>query len=214
MKTIGNKNIWFFSDPHYSHKNICRGTSGWPVENTRDFSTVEDMNTAIVGNINSVVDKDDYLICLGDWNFGGIKNLPLFRDRINCSNVGLICGNHDNIHGKEWDPVVIYDYDSYGQMIVAVRASEYFSFYQQYLEISVNKTPIVLFHFPISSWNHMSKGSIHLFGHCHSKPENRFFNGGKSMDVGLDGNNLMPYHIDEIFDLMKDRPVKKEGHHV
>lgn len=38
-------------------------------------------------------------------------------------------------------------------------------------------------------------------------------NGGKSMDVGLDGNNLMPYHIDEIFDLMKDRPVKKEGHH-
>ena len=172
------------------------------------------MNTAIVDNINSVVDQNDYLICLGDWNFAGIKNLLIFRDRINCSNVGLICGNHDNIHGKEWNPVVIYDYDSYGQMIGAVRASEYFSFYQQYLEISVNKTPIVLFHFPISSWNHMSKGSIHLFGHCHSKREDRFFNGGKSMDVGLDGNNLMPYHIDEIFDLMSDRPVKKEGHHV
>jgi len=33
------------------------------------------------------------------------------------------------------------------------------------------------------------------------------------MDVGLDGNNLMPYHIDEIFEIMKNRTVKKEGHH-
>lgn len=202
MKTINNKNIWFFSDPHYSHRNICRGTSEWSVEETRDFSTVEDMNTAIVENINSVVNKNDYLICLGDWNFGGIKNLPIFRDRINCDNVGLICGNHDNAHGSDWNPTVH-----------GVRASEYFSFYQQYMELSVHKTPMILFHFPISSWNHMSRGSIHLFGHCHSKPENKFFNGGKSMDVGLDGNNLMPYHIDEIFEIMKNRTVKKEGHH-
>lgn len=205
MKTINNNNIWFFSDPHYSHNNMCRGTSSWPVENTRDFSTAEDMNTAIVNNINSVVEPNDYLICLGDWNFGGIKNLPIFRDRLNCKNIGLICGNHDNSHGSDWNPVV--------RSGSAVRASDYFSFYQQYMELSVHKTPIILFHFPISSWNHMSRGSIHLFGHCHSKPENRFFNGGKSMDVGLDGNNLMPYHIDEIFDIMKDRTVKKEGHH-
>lgn len=205
MKTINNDNIWFFSDPHYSHNNMCRGTSSWPVENTRDFSTAEDMNTAIVNNINSVVEPNDYLICLGDWNFGGIKNLPIFRDRLNCKNIGLICGNHDNSHGSDWNPVV--------RSGSAVRASDYFSFYQQYMELSVHKTPIILFHFPISSWNHMSRGSIHLFGHCHSKPENRFFNGGKSMDVGLDGNNLMPYHIDEIFDIMKDRTVKKEGHH-
>ena len=205
MKTINNNNIWFFSDPHYSHNNMCRGTSSWPVENTRDFSTAEDMNTAIVNNINSVVEPNDYLICLGDWNFGGIKNLPIFRERLNCKNIGLICGNHDNSHGSDWNPVV--------RSGSAVRASDYFSFYQQYMELSVHKTPIILFHFPISSWNHMSRGSIHLFGHCHSKPENRFFNGGKSMDVGLDGNNLMPYHIDEIFDIMKDRTVKKEGHH-
>jgi calcineurin-like phosphoesterase family protein len=208
MISIFDKNIWFFSDPHYSHKNMCRGTSSWSVENTRNFATVEDMDTAIVNNINSVVGQNDLLFCLGDWNFGGIKNLPIFRHRINCKNVGLICGNHDNIHGSQWNPRIRVDHNKQD-----IRAADYFSYYQQYLEISVNKTPIILFHFPISSWNHMSKGSIHLFGHCHSKPEDRFFNGGKSMDVGLDGNNLMPYHIDEIFDLMSDRPVKKEGHH-
>ena len=212
MKTIKNSHIWFFSDPHYGHKNICSGTSSWPADKVRNFPTVEDMNTRIVDNINSVVKCDDYLICLGDWNFGGIKNLPIFRHRINCYNVGLICGNHDNNHGSEWNPPI--KNNSVNSSFVEVRAANYFSFYQHYLEISVNKTPIVLFHFPISSWNYMNKGSIHLFGHCHSNSEDRFFNGGKSMDVGLDGNNLMPYHVDQIFDLMKDKPVKKEGHHV
>lgn len=212
MKTIDNKNIWFFSDPHYGHKNLCSGTSSWPADKVRNFPTVEDMNTKIVDNINSVVDKNHYLICLGDWNFGGIKNLPIFRERINCVNVGLICGNHDNNHGSDWNPLIKTNFTS--NSLSDVRAADYFSFYQQYLEISINSTVFSLFHFPISSWNYMNKGSIHLFGHCHSKGDDRFFNGGKSMDVGLDGNDLMPYHVDEIFELMKDKPVKREGHHV
>lgn len=29
----------------------------------------------------------------------------------------------------------------------------------------------------------------------------------KTMDVGVDTNNLFPYHIDEILDIMKDREV-------
>jgi calcineurin-like phosphoesterase family protein len=158
------------------------------------------------------VNRNDYLICLGDWNFGGIKNLPDFRERINCNNVGLICGNHDNRHSTDWNPLIHTKLIS--ETIKDVRASEYFSFYQHYIELAINKTPFILFHYPISSWNYMNKGSIHIFGHCHSKAEDRFFNGGKSMDVGLDGNDLMPYHVDQIFNLMKDRPVKKEGHHV
>jgi calcineurin-like phosphoesterase family protein len=59
----------------------------------------------------------------------------------------------------------------------------------------------------------MSGGSIHLFGHVHSPPEMKYFNGGRSLDVGLDGNNLMPYNLDEVVDDLRKRPVKREGHH-
>lgn len=196
--------IFFSSDYHLNHINICRGVSSWNDDNmTRDFDTINQMNKAIIDNTNSVVGQNDTLYILGDFAFCGVDTY-LMRDSINCSNIHYICGNHSNKHGQEYDPV----------MKNGKRVSSLFGSYGFYKEIFPCKTPIILFHFPISSWNHMSKGSIHLFGHCHSKREDRFFNGGKSMDVGLDGNNLMPYHIDEIFDLMKDRPVKKEGHHV
>ena len=33
------------------------------------------------------------------------------------------------------------------------------------------------------------------------------------MDVGLDGNNLMPYNLDEVVDDLRKRTVKREGHH-
>jgi calcineurin-like phosphoesterase family protein len=83
------KNIWFTSDTHYGHKNICRGVTSWKSEDpaaliaaTRDFPTLEIMNETIVSNINSVVAEDDWLIHLGDWSFGGIENIDAFRDQI------------------------------------------------------------------------------------------------------------------------------------
>ncbi len=200
MRHFKGDNIFFTSDCHYSHKNMCRGVSSWPVENTRDFKTIEEMDSTIVANINKVV-GNGLLICLGDWNFGGLQNLPRFRDRLNC-DVGLILGNHDNKHGELDDPY-----------INGKRASEYFVFYQHYMECKIADHLFILFHYPIASWNHMRSGAIHLYGHVHSKPEDRFQNGGKSMDVGLDGNGLRPYNVSEVLELMKDRPVKREGHH-
>lgn len=93
--------IHFMSDPHYGHKNICRGTSSWEEkqetgQRTRDFNTVEEMNDAIVKGINDNVAENDILYCLGDWSFGGIQNIWEFRKRINCKNIHLILGNHDH----------------------------------------------------------------------------------------------------------------------
>ena len=58
--------VWVFSDPHYNHKNICRGTTNWqmpdgsvPIGQTRDFQTLEKMNATIVNNINENVMQDD-----------------------------------------------------------------------------------------------------------------------------------------------------------
>lgn len=89
--------IYFISDTHYGHTNICKGVSGWSdTSKCRDFSTVPEMNQAIVDAINSTVDKNDILYHLGDWSFGGIKNIWEFRKQIICENIHLILGNHDH----------------------------------------------------------------------------------------------------------------------
>ena len=102
LKLDDKSNIWITSDTHYGHKNICRGVTDWrlpdgliPVEQTRDFSTIEKMNTAIVNNINSVVGQDDILIHLGDVSFNGFDQIREFYNRLVCKNIHLILGNHD-----------------------------------------------------------------------------------------------------------------------
>ena len=46
-KILTTGRVWVTSDPHYNHKNICRGVTGWttldgkvPEYNTRDFTTL------------------------------------------------------------------------------------------------------------------------------------------------------------------------------
>lgn len=195
--------IWVSSDFHFSHKNYCRGTSNWPDKSKcRDFNTLEEMNNTIISNINSVVKENDELWVLGDFCFSGVDSYKL-RNKINCQNIHYVCGNHSNKHGQEYDPV----------MSCGNRVSSLFKSYGYYAEIFYKKARIILFHYPIASWNEMSSGSIMLHGHTHRCPEDRYVNGGKSMDVGLDGNDLFPYNLDTIMDIMKDRPIKREGHH-
>ena len=193
-------NTWLFGDPHAFHTNLTRGVSKWDDKSRcRDFDTAEEMTERVADNINSLVKEEDQLICLGDWSFGPVDNIRKFRNMIRCRHVGLVAGNHDRSPDtKLSDGSLVYSN---------------FSFYEKYLELTVRKTKVVIFHYPIASWNEMGRGSIHLHAHTHRCPEDRYVNGGKSMDVGLDGNDLLPYNLDDIMDIMKDRPVKKEGHH-
>lgn len=201
MKDFATKSkIWIVGDTHAYHTNLTRGVSKWSdLSRCRDFDTAEQMTEQVASNINSLVKEEDQLICLGDWAFGGVDNILKFRDMIVCRDVGLLQGNHDR--------------SSDTKLSDGTLAYSYFSFYKEYLELTIRKTKIVLFHYPIQSWNGMNPGSIHLFGHCHSSPENRYFNGGRSMDVGLDGNYLMPYLLDDVIDDLLSRPIKREGHH-
>jgi calcineurin-like phosphoesterase family protein len=86
LKIEDKRKVWVTSDTHFSHGNICRGTTNWrlpngdiPVNQTRDFPTLDKMNDAIVNNINEVVGQEDVLIHFGDWSFGGFENIQLLR---------------------------------------------------------------------------------------------------------------------------------------
>ena len=106
MVKLKNKdNIWFTSDTHYSHKNICLGVSEWsePERSCRNFLNLTEMNDEIVYQINRNVKEDDILFHLGDWSFGGIDKIWEFRKKINCKNIHLVLGNHDH-HIKKNKP--------------------------------------------------------------------------------------------------------------
>ncbi len=74
IKLEKEKKVWITSDTHYGHTNICRGVTNWrlpngdiPVNQTRDFPTIEKMNAAIVNNTCSqpscqvIADSDSLL---------------------------------------------------------------------------------------------------------------------------------------------------------
>lgn len=77
MKIILEKGqrLFFTSDTHYNHSNICSATTSWGKGegNTRKFNSLEQMNNTLVSNINEVVGENDILFHLGDWSFGGLN---------------------------------------------------------------------------------------------------------------------------------------------
>jgi calcineurin-like phosphoesterase family protein len=202
MKLILNKGqrLFFTSDTHYNHANICSSTTKWTDPVTcREFKSLEHMNSHLVGNINEVVGQDDILFHLGDWSFGGFEQIELFRNQIVCRNVHIITGNHDHHieNNKEGIQSLFSSVNKYLNLVVKYNVG----------------TPLMgdarfaLMHFPIASWDNMARGAIHLHGHVHFEADKRI-GLGKMLDVGCDGNGLYPIEMSEVLKLMRDQPIK------
>lgn len=192
-------NIWFTSDLHFYHKNICRGTSGWGAkENTRNFDSVEEMSDSIINTINSKVLYGDKLFILGDILFGNKIYLPNLLDRIVCDDITLILGNHDGYIQKNDDYIKLFSGGVYDML---------------HLEINKNIN-IILSHYSQRVWMGSHKGFIHLYGHSHgSLPDF-----GKSMDVGIDSifnrfGEYAPLSLEQILEMMNDKSIAYVDHH-
>lgn len=210
--------IWFTSDSHYNHKNIVSGVTRWEDKSgCRDFATKEDMDEAIIANINRVVKTDDTLFHLGDVAFQGPDKVREFRARINCKTVHLILGNHDvDIHTLK-------------------ELQELFTTVDFYREININGQKIILCHYPLRTWNKWHHGSWMLHGHCHGKLQHQipasllkrlleenemdvlwalannedvegYCPNGRSLDVGLDTHpQFRPYSMSELHNIMEKK---------
>ena len=204
MKITLNKGqrLWFTSDTHFNHANICSATTTWNKEsgnNFRIFNSLDTMNDRLVAGINASVGQDDILFHLGDWSFGGFESIRQFRDRLVCKNIHLILGNHDQHIARNKDDV-----------------QEIFSSVHNMLDLIVkwnvgtptqDEAKFMLMHFPIASWDNLARGVIHLHGHVHL-PKHRRIGPGKMMDVGVDGNGLEPIDMKEVLTIMKNQPIK------
>ena len=195
--------IYFTSDSHYNHKNIAgKEVSSWD-KGYRNFISVEEMNQHIVDSINSVVKVGDTLIHAGDWSFGGINSIFEFRDRLNCQDIILTFGNHD-YHIKKNK-----SYNGRNPLDNFFHASKRY-------RLSHKEIPLIIVsHYSQRIWEDSHKGSIMLYGHSHGTLPQYVNASGeplRTMDIGYDVRPV-PYSLDEILEMMKDRPFTNVDHH-
>lgn len=186
---------WFTSDTHYWHKAIIGYCN-------RPYSSVEEMNAGLIANYRACVKPEDHVYHLGDFGFCGvdtgleiIKQLP--------GRKHWILGNHD---GKLARRAASYfeEVVPYKLLMEHIKYEDDEGVPQQY------HMPIVLFHFPITSWDGMGRGSFHLHGHCHgSLPDT----GSLRLDVGVDCWNMSPVSMETIQNEMALRTVVPVDHH-
>ena len=214
---------------------------------TRDFKSLSHMNQTIVNNINAVVGEDDILIHFGDFSFGGIEQIWEFRKQIVCKYIYLIFGNHDehiiankqlmNLY-KDPENCKILEGDFHENHYSEYKFGEYWSneVYTQdlftwcghYEEFEIvypqegkNQKKLrytfVASHFPFASWNKMGRGRVHFHGHVHLDKQHKIHQ-GRSMDIGVDGNDFKPYELKEAFKLIENNPITNtiliEDHHI
>jgi len=175
---------WFTSDTHYFHNNIIKYSE-------RPFENVEEMNEALVQNWNNLVSVKDTVWHLGDVSFGSEEDTVNLMRRLNGTK-HLLFGNHDDDRWN-WEKI--------------------FKSVQHYKEMKLNKHKLIMFHYPILSWNGGHRGSWHLHGHCHSNLDNHN-KGNTRLDVGVDGHNYKPINFDRIFEILNDNKFLSLDHHV
>jgi len=179
--------IFFISDTHFGHKNIIDFCN-------RPFDSVEAMDEAMISNWNSVVSPKDTVYHLGDFGRGTTKYLIDTISRLN-GNITLLLGNHDS---HKW-----------GMTEGALLA---FDSVTTYRELKIDKKLIVLFHYPIASWNGSHHGSLHLHGHSHGTVATN----GNRLDVGVDGHSpdipatYTPRSLEEVKLIMEKRDARKD----
>lgn len=162
--------MWnFLADPHLGHANIikyCKRPFLSQEEETLlsladkgliphkevviSQESTNKMTDTIINSINAIVDKNDSLVIAGDFCWTPKKNAlevaRSYRDRINCKNIYLIWGNHDN---RRMEPL-------------------FKACFEQYM-FNVDGQNIFVNHYPSRSWDQAHYGAWHVYGHVHNK---------------------------------------------
>ena len=142
--------VYISSDLHFGHKKIREYC---PQFRSR-FSTIEEMDQALIAEWNSKVKPGDQIYFLGDMCFyrtDSEVNSLLYALQ---GNIIWVKGNHDHSStlklARKIDRYTIKD-------VVEMRHSD--------------NNLIVMTHFPQLIWNKNHYGSVHFHGHCHSSIE-------------------------------------------
>lgn len=192
--------IWFTSDQHYGHYNIIKYCN-------RPFSSVDEMNEAMIENWNKVVQPDDIVYCLGD-----VSMSFHFIEKHSTRLVGkkyLVPGNHDYCHSfnskskkpenkEKW----IKEYEKHGWVVLPEQST---------LELSSSNTanlchmpyqgstdPTDAYEDKYKKWRPTNDGKWLICGHIHEKWKIK----DKMINVGVDQWGFTPVSLEEILKII------------
>ena len=169
--------IWFSSDLHLNHDKDF-------VWKERGFSSVGEMNIALIDNFNECVRTQDTLYLLGDnWLNCSVEEGIALLNQIKCKDIRFIRGNHDspNRWGVLWE---VGKTLGWAEMIKD--AKKYY----------------LLSHYPTQTANYddgWGNAVRNLHGHSHQKSP---LSGDFQINVGVDAWNNRPVSFGEVKELL------------
>lgn len=175
--------IYFSSDLHFGHDRSF-------IYAARGFSSIDEMNIAIIHNFNSVVTCLDDLYLLGDIVMGNsAENIHLFQQLK--GKIHLVWGNHDTSNRQR----------ILAQQSNVVEVLGYADI------LTYEKQNFYLCHFPTSTSNFdedkpLNRKLLCLAGHTHSTEK---FDPCGSYNVAVDAHNCRPVSIETVLDDFKER---------
>jgi calcineurin-like phosphoesterase family protein len=169
-------NTHLTSDSHFRHKNVIR-------YDKRPFSSIEEMDEALINNWNSVVKHNHKVIHVGDLTLSNdLKYIDSILQRLN-GQIYFVKGNHDvflkrpNLHGR-------------------------FEWIKDYFELNIESKKLIICHYPLLTWRSARRGAWMLHGHCHGSI-NQLNESCLRLDVGCVNFDYHPVSLRRIFEIME-----------
>ncbi len=217
--------IFFTADTHFGHSNIIKyckrpflsevdkqefdaRKGNWdnsPINWRIAKESVEMMDKTLIDNINAIVKEEDTLWHLGDFAFGIKDNyanvVEGYRRRINCKNINIVWGNHD----QPWKAKHVFkqNYD-----LTDIEAPGY-------------RHRIIMCHYAMAVWEGSHRGNWQLYGHSHTTAEpwmDKHMPQRRSVDVGVDNAKLLlgsyrPFSMEDLEKIFLKRDGFSMDHH-
>jgi len=169
--------VWFTSDTHFGHG----GALGLF---RRPFAGIAAMDEAMIRRWNEMVAAGDTVWHLGDLAVGRPEARMAGILEALAGTKHLVAGNTDG---------------------PATRGLTGWASVQDYAEIELDGTRLVLCHYPLRSWNRMARGAIDLHGHSHG----RLHPLPRQVDVGVDAWAFRPITLLDIRARLRDRSRRR-----
>jgi calcineurin-like phosphoesterase family protein len=221
IKQTDDQKVYWVSDTHLNHN------PKWevPLWEARGHKSSQEHTDFIINKINEIVRPNDILIHVGDFCLNTEEHeCNEFLERIQCQNIYLLWGNHNNPLWKIYQREISKKYlelddgFSNGTLIndIEVYPFRYKSiiFLGNYAEIIVDGHYFSVCHYPIYVWNYVKHGANMICGHSHyglpfSQADNL---NAKILDVGWDGY-AKPLSTQEVLDIMDKKTIFETGDH-
>lgn len=182
--------IFFTADQHFRHSAIIEYCK-------RPFSSVEEMDEALIERWNAVVRPADVVYHLGDFSLCGPAAARVYLGALR-GVIHLVPGGHD----KRWLTKVVQE-GTYGILTVE----------PPLLTKKFNGHTTTLCHWPMLSWAQSHYGAMHYHGHTHgtigvwSKSGDRLYPAGQGpggrVDVGVDCWDFAPVALETLQEMYR-----------